>query len=391
MSSQATKPNILVVGGSYVGTKFIDTIAPDVFQTHSTVLLEKNSHFEHIFAFPRFGVLPINPDRAFIPYTNAFHAAPPGSTSIVRGVVSQILPDKVVLQSGESIPYEYLVMATGTGFLPLRSRAKAEGVDLGKALQARVKESNRIVVVGGGAYGVQLATDAKEFYPEKSVTLIHSRDQLLNRFHPELHNIMMKKLSDAGIEVILGQRVKLPPTGHFPISGPAYNVELADGRLVPADVAIACMGAVPLSGPIESLSPALVDKSKFILVKPTLQVKDDRYPKVFAIGDVAASGANKNARSGAVQAQVAAANIKKMIQGGDATEEYEPAPLAIHMSTGLWSWILFRNPTSPDGAPSFEFQDTSQFKGTPEGNIRYEMGCKRHWALRAPGVSEYHL
>jgi NADH dehydrogenase FAD-containing subunit len=95
------------------------------------------------------------------------------------------------------------------------------------------------------------------------------------------------------------------------------------------------MGAVPLSGPIESLSPALIDKNKFILVKPTLQIKDDRYPKVFAIGDVAATGANKNARSGHVQAQVAATNIKNLIKGGSAMEEYVPSPLAIHMSTGL--------------------------------------------------------
>lgn len=87
-------------------------------------------------------------------------------------------------------------------------------------------------------FPTELATDAKEFYPSKSVTLIHSRDQLLNRFHPELHSIIMKKLADTGIEVILGQRVKMPPTGHFPLSGPSYNVELADGRLIPADVAV---------------------------------------------------------------------------------------------------------------------------------------------------------
>jgi hypothetical protein len=154
------------------GLKFIDTIAPEVYQTHNTVLLEKNSHFEvsssthsqkfklsttsqHIFAFPRLGVIPINPNKAFVPYDNAFHAAPPGSTSLVRGVASQILSDKVVLQSGESVPYEYLVMATGTGFPPLRSRTKVDGIEFSKALQARVKESDRIVVVGGGAYGVR--------------------------------------------------------------------------------------------------------------------------------------------------------------------------------------------------------------------------------------------
>ncbi|KAJ7507969.1 FAD/NAD-P-binding domain-containing protein [Mycena galericulata] len=389
--STTVKPNLVVVGGSYVGMKFVDTIAPEVFETHNTVLIEKNSHFEHIFAFPRISVIPGFSNKAFVPYSNAFHATPPGSTSVVHGAAAQILPDKVVLQSGESIPYEYLVMATGTGLLPVKSRTKAEGVAFANALQDRVKESTNIAVVGGGASGVQLATDAKEFYPSKNITLIHSRDQLMNRFHPQLHEVVLEKLKAAGINVILGQRVKIPSTGSFPTSGPAYNVELADGRLIPADIAISCIGAVPLSSPMESLSPASIDSSKFILVKPTLQIKDERYPKVFAIGDVAATGGNKNARSGAVQAQVAVANIKSLIHGTEPTAEYTPDPFAIHMSTGLWSWILFRNPSSPEGKPLVELQNTEQYRGTPEGDIRFEMGCRRHWALRAPGVTDYDV
>ncbi|KAJ7180259.1 FAD/NAD-P-binding domain-containing protein [Mycena crocata] len=389
LSTMSTKPNIVVIGGSYVGMKFVDAIAPEVHQTHNTVLVEKNSHFEHIFAFPRLSVVPGFSNKAFIPYTNAFHAAPPGSTSLVHGAASQVLPDKVVLQSGESIPYEYLVMATGTGFVPTRPRTKAEGVAYANALQERVKESSNIVVIGGGASGVQLATDAKEYYPSKTITLIHSRDQLMNRFHPELHSIVIEKLAATGINVILGQRVKMPSTGYFPISGPSYNVELADGRLIPADVAISCIGAVPLSTPIESLSPASIDKSKFIRVKPTLQIADDRYPNVFAVGDVAATGANKNAKSGFVQVEVAVANIKSMIQGASATQEYTPSPLAIHMSTGLWTWILFKNPASAEEKSFVDFQDVSNFKGTPEGDTRFEMSCGRLWANRAPGITNY--
>ncbi|KAJ7094620.1 FAD/NAD-P-binding domain-containing protein [Mycena belliarum] len=387
----SSKPNIVVVGGSYVGAKFVDTVAPEVHETHNTILVEANSHFEHIFAFPRHSVIPGVSHKAFVPFTNAFHATPPGSTSVIHGVVSQILPHQVVLQDGNSLPYEYLVMATGTGFLPTRSRTKAEGVAFGTAVQERVKESVNVVIIGGGASGVQLATDAKEFFPSKTVTLIHSRGRLMNRFHPRLHTEVMKKLDAIGVNVILEQRVKVPPAGHFPLTGPSYDVELADGRLIHADVAISCIGRSPLSGPVESLSPASIDESKFIRVKPTLQIQDDRYPKVFAIGDVAASGGNKNARSGFSHAQVVTANIKNMIQGGAAKEKYEPSPLAIHMSVGLWSWIMFRNPSSPDGEPYIEHQSTEHLKGTPEGEIRWEMGCARIWELRAPGVSDYHL
>jgi NADH dehydrogenase FAD-containing subunit len=101
-------------------------------------------------------VVPGFAHKAFIPYTNAFHASPPNSASVVHGVASEILPDKVVLANGESIPYEYLVIATGTGFPPLQPRFKAEAVEFyAKSLQERVKESSNICVIGGGASGVR--------------------------------------------------------------------------------------------------------------------------------------------------------------------------------------------------------------------------------------------
>lgn len=36
-------------------------------------------------------------------------------------------------------------------------------------------KAKNIAVIGGGAVGVELATDIKSYYPEKSVTLVHSR------------------------------------------------------------------------------------------------------------------------------------------------------------------------------------------------------------------------
>jgi hypothetical protein len=60
----------------------------------------------------------------------------------------------------------------------------------------------------------------------------------MNRFHPGLHSAVMEKLAAAGVNVILGQRVKMPSEGDYPVTGPSYNVELADGRLLPADVAV---------------------------------------------------------------------------------------------------------------------------------------------------------
>jgi apoptosis-inducing factor 2 len=79
-----------------------------------------------------------------------------------------------------------------------------------------------------------------------------------------------------------------------------------------------CTGAVPLSAPLESLSPDAIDPlTKFVKVKPTLQIDGESsipYPNVFAIGDVADTGAHKAARPGVAQAQVVATNIERMMK-----------------------------------------------------------------------------
>jgi NADH dehydrogenase FAD-containing subunit len=154
---------------------------------------------------------------------------------------------------------------------------------------------------------------------------------------------------------------------------------------------ISCIGRVPLSGPLESLSPASIDNSKFILVKPTLQIKDEKHPKIFAIGDVAATGGNKNARSGYAQAQVVADNIKNMIKGSDAREEYVPSPFAIHMSTGLVRFIPTLTAVLPltmaHSGPGF-CSRTPRRRGTDRSsNISRRNNLKVH--LRAIYVSRW--
>ncbi|KAJ6532091.1 hypothetical protein B0H19DRAFT_1189951 [Mycena capillaripes] len=401
---------IVVVGGSFSATYLIDQLAPLVYRTHHIVMIESNSHIQHLFAFPRISVVPGFEHKAFIPYTNAFHAAPPYCTSTVQGVASSVLPDRVVLESGESIPYEYLIMATGTGKLPLEPTTKAEGVYEKRALQDRMREARDIVVVGGGAFGIQLAFDTKELYPLKNVTLIHSGEHLMPRFHPKLHSIVAARAARIGIALILRQRVKIPRDG-FPTSSPSFTVELADGRLVPADVAVshcppslllcwnisrlkvACIGATPLSAPLLALSPTSVNaKSREILVKPTMQIADSAWPCVFAVGDVAATGAHKAAGPGHRQADVAVQNIVRMIKGESASAEYVVVTPHIRLSLGLHSYVTFKNPKDTGGEPGVLFIDLED--GThdeKEISGRYECRVLNVWEKRAPGVTDYYL
>lgn len=80
-------------------------------------------------------------------------------------------------------------------------------------------------------------------------------------------------------------------------------------------------------------------------MKPTLQVDAPDLPKIFALGDVADTGAHKAARPGSAQAGVVARNIEKLILAGKSEpetklDEYHADSAGIHLSLGLVSFFL---------------------------------------------------
>jgi apoptosis-inducing factor 2 len=159
----------------------VDALAQATHTTHNIVLVERNSHFQHLFAFPRISVVPGFEQKAFIPYKNAFPDAPAGSTSIVQAAVKGITRDKLNLDNGQTLPYEYLVLATGIGLgAPgdFVSGDKAAGVKYFQKYQELVKNANHITVVGGGAYGVRESIFIALIYSIFSDSFVSLRQRL---------------------------------------------------------------------------------------------------------------------------------------------------------------------------------------------------------------------
>jgi NADH dehydrogenase FAD-containing subunit len=208
--------HIVVVGGSFAGLQLVRRLTQTVPNGYKIIWIEKNSHLNYVFAFPRFSVVAGLEERAFIPYTAVEAGAPKSSLRRVQGIVSWVNREaqKVVLDGGEEIPFEYLAIATGsTQPLPVQvqSTERNDACDELRAVQAHIKASQKIAILGGGAVGVELASDIKDFYPGKDVTLVHSRDVLLNRFGPRLQEYALRALRDElGVNVLLGERPVCP-------------------------------------------------------------------------------------------------------------------------------------------------------------------------------------
>ncbi|KAK3303902.1 uncharacterized protein B0T15DRAFT_494401 [Chaetomium strumarium] len=323
--------NIVVVGAAFAGyfaARFLAGSLPRNGR-YRVVVVEPHSHFHFTWVLPRFCVVEGHEHKAFIPYTPAFFArGPKGMVRWVRDRVTSVQRGYVILRSGEQIPYEFLIIATGSTVgnstsegLPSRvgSEDKEKGVELLKAMQARIKAATRIVVAGGGAAGVELATDAKDQYPDKSVTLVHSRQAVMHRFGAGLQKATMEALERLGIEVVLGERVDLG-------SVDGESITLSSGRRIECDCFINCTGQRPASGLIANVAPQAISPSGHIRVKPTLQIDDDSLPNVFVCGDVAETGApNPNGRLAMRQAEIASDNVVLMVRGKEPKYTYTPA------------------------------------------------------------------
>jgi NADH dehydrogenase FAD-containing subunit len=235
---------------SLAGTKAAEQLAINLHDRYRVLLIEKNSHFQHLFAFPRFAVTnKVNTHKAFIPYgDHTFGATPAGSGSFIQARVTALSKSAVHLdrkvnldgQDLDAIPYAFLVVATGTKLSPpstMPGSEKLGGVSYLQSHTEQVLKSSRIVVIGGGAVGVQIATDMKELYPQKSITLVHSRKCVMNKFVPKFHDLIAERCAELGINMKLGSRVKLPPGG-YPTDGGIFDVEVEDGTSIPADFAV---------------------------------------------------------------------------------------------------------------------------------------------------------
>ncbi|KAK4495262.1 hypothetical protein PRZ48_013591 [Zasmidium cellare] len=262
-------------------------------------------------------------------------------------------------EGSHNLPYDYLVIATGTllaapSMMPFDSKAPA--VKYIQDYQEQVQAAEHVTIVGGGAVGVQMALDIREIYPGKQVTVVHSRGRLMQVYHEGLDRILREAFAKQGIRLITGTRAVVPEGG-FPkeASKEEFEVRLNNGDSLHTNFVIPATGQKPNTALLSTLpsttsSPLINPSNGFLHVRPTLQLSDPAYPHIFAVGDIADSGAHKAARPGAVQSGVVARNVLGLIERrGDGLEGYVPGPAGIHLSLGLRRNIVFRNPNVGEG------------------------------------------
>jgi NADH dehydrogenase FAD-containing subunit len=319
------KPTVVVVGGGYGGV----AVAKALDETSHVVLVEPKDAFMHNIAALRALVDPSWLPSIFLPYGRLLT-----NGRVVRDRAVAVEPHRVVTASGEEIAADYVVLATGSRY-PFP--AKTDLVDTHHA-QEQVRQAHRalaqadrVLLVGAGPVGIELAGEIRHVWPEKSIVLLDVADEILGGpYKPELKAELRRQLIDARVELILGSPLRqAPPTQPGELG--TFTVTTEAGTDVVADIWFRCYGVVPNS---DYLGDALLPARRadgFIEVGPTLQVVGQT--TVFALGDISTAD-SKMAGYAGHQAVIVTNNINALAQGRSDLAHYKSWGVAIAVPFG---------------------------------------------------------
>jgi 3-phenylpropionate/trans-cinnamate dioxygenase ferredoxin reductase component len=191
------------------------------------------------------------------------------------GVAATGLRPGTVETTGGDLPYDGLVLATGARAVTLPGAAGGSvlrTVDDALRLRSRLVPGARVVVVGAGWIGAEVATTAAA--RGCAVTVVDAGAAPLGiALGEEIGALTVPWYAEAGVELLLSAGVA---------SVEPDRVELVDGRALPCDVVVVGVGARPDTGWLEGSGLAL---DRGVAVDEHLRASWDG---VVAVGDCAA-------------------------------------------------------------------------------------------------------
>jgi len=188
---------------------------------------------------------------------------------------------EVLLQSGEVVSYDGLVIATGGEVRTLPNQPSLRGIhvlrtlDDALAIRAALAARPRVAVIGAGFIGAEVAASVRQLGLE--VTMIEALETpLAQSLGPRLGRILQGAHERRGVRVLCGRRVE-----RFGGDPGVQSVWLDDGSRVDCDLVVVGIGVTPS---VSWLDGSEVDVDDGVRCDETLATN---VPGVVAAGDIA--------------------------------------------------------------------------------------------------------
>lgn len=271
---------VVIVGGGHAAAQLCGSLVDGKFTGAITLVCEENH-------------LPYHRP----PLSKTFLKDPTAETQLLRAEASYtdaginvLLGDPVVsidrvgrsvtLASGKVLPYDALVLATGTrarrlpqlpstleNLIYLRNAADAT------RLREAISAAPAVTILGGGFIGLEIAATASHF--GKPVTVFEAASRLLERaVSPEVADHIANVLAEGGVHVHLGACVD-----DFHVEGNRLVAVTVAGQRHPVELLVVGIGAVPETSLAEA---AGLDCANGVVVDGFMRTSD---PAIYAIGD----------------------------------------------------------------------------------------------------------
>lgn len=317
---------VIIVGGGYGGAataKALDDVA-------DVILVEPKEEFVHNIAALRGLVDPEWTDRIFYPYRRLLSRG-----RVIRDRAVHVDSGAVTIGSGERIPAEYIVLASGSTYpFPAKMDVHDSAAAKSKIATTRAEliKADRVLLLGAGPVGLELSGEIKAAWPNKAVTLVDPIDDVLSgQYSDAMRKDLRRQLEDLGVNLLLGTSLTAEPTTPPGVTS-AFTAVTTRGDEISTDIWFRCYGVVPNSDYLsEELANARLANGH-LEVTPELRLAGQE--TVFAIGDLTAIPEAKRGGAAGRHAEVVASNIRALIEHSDDLVAYQPAPPLILLPLG---------------------------------------------------------
>jgi NADH dehydrogenase FAD-containing subunit len=423
------RPTVVIVGGNFSGLAALEKLCEKA-NLFKIVLIDQRDYFEYTPGILR---LFCQPDhfteiaKKLSPGDDSKHkfiqgrvvsifgepessttadcdeAEKPSQKSVTyRPIVTNTNGVTMASASTQTLNYDYLILATGATYpAPIWPTANEWTLnERGRGwrkVHKELLEAQRVVVLGAGAVGVELAAEIVDYYGRsKEITLVDAARCIVPLFPKSSGKYAYKWLQRRGVKFQLGRKLS---------SWTGTSCTFPNGTVIEADIVYNCLGSRPNTEILDAGSLAgrapikqfVFTRNRNIVVERTLQVRGGpiRDGSIFACGDVASppSGSEKQAFQAETQGKIAAENVMLLSSPASSAapklklypqdlmmDGSDHMPLVVDLSLGRYDGIISFNGLCVPGPFAavikwiLEYTKVLQMQGRPLGKLIWKIG-----------------
>lgn len=306
---------VVIVGGCYAGlaaaTNLLDLcegrpprFAPTTVHLKQQIpieiiIIDERDGYYHLIGSPLALASETYADKAWVKFSEIPGLQHPAIRFIHGSVINVDMRSKTAhvrphdRSQVERYEYDYIVAASGLRRVwPVVPQAFTKQKYLSEVsthIDKVRSAKDRVVVIGGGAVGIEMAAELKLVEPSLKVTLVHSRDHLLSTepLPDDFKDATLAVLRDSGVEVLMGKRVNNISEAE---ADGRIALTLSDGSAIAASHVINAISRSTLT--TGYLPSSVLDEEGYVVIKPTLQIVNNGKDEVedgyhYAAGDIA--------------------------------------------------------------------------------------------------------